>query len=263
MMSADPARLMRFVLEMRQAGVTDARALSALERTARPHFAPDHLEGLALDDVGLPLAHAQTMTKPSVVGRVISALAPQDGDVVLEVGAGSGFQAAALSALAHKVVTLDRWSDLVADARGRFGTARLMRTYAHVADGFEGWPEDAPYDRIVVNAAMEDVPAPLLAQLKPGGVLGVVEHRAPAGRPLEEQIESGYMTEAYVIEQAENAGFELEANASINANPADDTEHPAGVWTLPPTLRLGEENRDRYLRIGESDRMTLRFRKPE
>lgn len=171
MMSADPARLMRFVLEMRQAGVTDARALSALERTARPHFAPDHLEGLALDDVGLPLAHAQTMTKPSVVGRVISALAPQDDDVVLEVGAGSGFQAAALSALAHKVVTLDRWSDLVADARGRFGTARLMRTYAHVADGFEGWPEDAPYDRIVVNAAMEDMPAPLLAQLKPGGVL--------------------------------------------------------------------------------------------
>lgn len=99
--------------------------------------------------------------------------------------------------------------------------------------------------------------------LKPGGVLGVVEHRAPAGRPLEKQIESGYMTEAYVIELAEAAGFELEANASINANPADDTEHPAGVWTLPPTLRLGEENRADYLKIGESDRMTLRFRKPE
>jgi predicted methyltransferase len=99
--------------------------------------------------------------------------------------------------------------------------------------------------------------------LKPGGVLGVVEHRAPAGRPLAEQIESGYMTEAYVIEQAEKAGFELEANASINANPADDTEHPAGVWSLPPTLRLGDEKRAHYLEIGESDRMTLRFRKPE
>ena len=99
--------------------------------------------------------------------------------------------------------------------------------------------------------------------LKPGGVLGVVEHRAPAGRPLAEQIESGYMTEAYVIKQAEKAGFMLEANASINANPADDTEHPAGVWTLPPTLRLGEQDRARYLDIGESDRMTLRFRKPE
>jgi len=167
----DPARLMRFVLEMRQAGVTDARALSALERTPRAHYAPPHLEGLAMDDVGLPLAHGQTMTKPSVVGRMIAALDPQDGDVVLEIGAGSGFQAAALSALAHKVVTLDRLRDLIADARGRFGTARLMRTYAHVADGLEGWADDAPYDRIIVNAAVEDLPQALIEQLKPGGTL--------------------------------------------------------------------------------------------
>jgi protein-L-isoaspartate(D-aspartate) O-methyltransferase len=102
---------------------------------------------------------------------VIAALAPQDGDVVLEVGTGSGYQAAAISTLAHKVITLDRWRDLVADARGRFGTARLMRTYAHVADGFDGWEEDAPYDRIVINAAAPDIPLPLLDQLKPGGSL--------------------------------------------------------------------------------------------
>jgi protein-L-isoaspartate(D-aspartate) O-methyltransferase len=167
----DPARLMRFVLEMRQAGVTDARALSALERTPRTHYAPAHLEGLALDDVGLPLAHGQTMTKPSLIARMLTALEPQANDVVLEVGAGSGFQAAALSVLAHKVVTLERWRDLAAEARGRFGTARLMRTYAHVADGAEGWDDDAPYDRIVVNAALQDFPEALLAQLKPGGVL--------------------------------------------------------------------------------------------
>lgn len=167
----DPARLMRFVLEMRQAGVTDARALSALERTPRSHYAPSHLEGLALDDVGLPLAHGQTMTKPSTVGRMIAALDVQETDVVLEVGAGSGFQAAALSMLAQKVVTLERWRDLAAAARGNFGTARLMRTFAHAADGFEGWADDAPYDRIVVNAALEDLPLALLDQLKPGGVL--------------------------------------------------------------------------------------------
>lgn len=170
-MSADPARLMRFVLEMRQAGVTDARALSALERTPRTHYAPPHLEGLALDDVGLPLAHAQTMTKPSVIGRVIAALDVQPDDVVLEIGTGSGFQAAALSVLAHKVVTLERWRDLAAAARGKFGTARLMRTYCHVADGAEGWADDAPYDRIVVNAALEDIPQALVEQLKPDGVL--------------------------------------------------------------------------------------------
>ena len=167
----DPARLMRFVLEMRQAGITDARILSALERTPRTHYAPAHLEGLALDDVGLPLAHGQTMTKPSVVARMVAALDPQAGDLVLEVGTGSGFQAAVLSNLAHKVVTLERWRDLAADARGRFGTARLMRTFAHVADGLEGWPEDAPYDRIIVNAAMEDFPLALLDQLKTGGVI--------------------------------------------------------------------------------------------
>lgn len=170
-MSVDPSRLMRFVLEMRQAGVTDARALSALERTPRTHYAPEHLEGLALDDVGLPLPHAQTMTKPSVVGRMLTALAPEAGETVLEVGTGSGFQAAAISAIANKVITLDRWSDLTIAARGRFGTARLMRTYAHTTDGFDGWGEEAPYDRIIVNAASDDFPQALLAQLKLGGTI--------------------------------------------------------------------------------------------
>lgn len=170
-MHADPARLMRFVLEMRQAGITDARALAALERTPRIHYAPEHLEGLALDDVGLPLAHAQTMTKPSVVARMVAALEPQESDTLLEVGSGSGYQAAVLSALAHKVVTLERWRDLAVAARGRLGTARLMRTFVHVADGFDGWEEDAPYDRIIVNAAVADFPLPLLDQLKSGGAL--------------------------------------------------------------------------------------------
>lgn len=170
-MSASADRLMRFVLELRQAGVTDARALAALERTPRAHYAPAHLEGLALDDVGLPLAHAQSMTKPSVVGRVITALAPQAGDLVLEVGAGSGYQAAAIADLAHKVVTLDRWLDLVEAARARFSSARQTRVYTFHADGFDGWAEEAPYDRIVVNAAVAELPLPLLDQLKPGGVL--------------------------------------------------------------------------------------------
>ncbi len=168
---SDPARLMRFVLELRQAGVTDARALSAMERTPRTHYAPEHLDGLAFDDISLPLAHAQTMTKPSVVGRVLSALSPQPGDTVLEIGAGSGFQTACIASLAHKVVTLERWRDLTADARAKFGTARLMRVQAYTADGLDGWADDAPYDRIVVNGALSDIPEALLAQLKPGGVL--------------------------------------------------------------------------------------------
>lgn len=167
----DLARLMRFVLEMRQAGVTDARALSALEKTPRTYFAPDHLEGLAMDDIPLPLAHAQTMTKPSVIGSVLTALAPQADDNVLEVGSGSGFQAAAIASLSRKVVTVERWRDLAAEVRGRMGRARLFHAFAHTGDGFEGWTDDAPYDRIVINAAVEDLPLPLLDQLKAGGVL--------------------------------------------------------------------------------------------
>lgn len=99
--------------------------------------------------------------------------------------------------------------------------------------------------------------------LKPGGVLGVVEHRAKPGTDLSTQIKSGYMTEQYVIEMAEQAGFQLADRSEVNANPKDTTDHPKGVWTLPPTLRLGDQDKEQYLAIGESDRMTLKFIKPE
>jgi predicted methyltransferase len=98
--------------------------------------------------------------------------------------------------------------------------------------------------------------------LKSGGVLGVEEHRAVPGTPFEEQVRTGYMTEEYVIETARQAGFRFMGKSEINANPRDTKDHPAGVWTLPPTLRLGEQDRERYLAIGESDRMTIKFIKP-
>ena len=97
--------------------------------------------------------------------------------------------------------------------------------------------------------------------LKPGGILGVVEHRANPGTPFEQQIKSGYMTEAYVIELAEKAGFKLAAKSEINANPKDTKDHPNGVWTLPPMSR-GRLDPEKYLAIGESDRMTLKFERP-
>jgi predicted methyltransferase len=98
--------------------------------------------------------------------------------------------------------------------------------------------------------------------LKPGGTLGVKDHRAKPDTPFEKQIETGYMTEAWVIETAQKAGFKLENKSEINANPKDTKDHPSGVWTLPPTLRLGDKDREKYLAIGESDRMTLKFVKP-
>ena len=100
------------------------------------------------------------------------------------------------------------------------------------------------------------------AALKPGGVLGVVEHRAPDSASKQQMIDTGYVSEAYVKQLAINAGFEFEAAAEINANPRDTKDHPEGVWTLPPDSRLGDVDREKYMAIGESDRMTLRFRKP-
>ncbi|RZO83381.1 MAG: methyltransferase [Oceanococcus sp.] len=99
--------------------------------------------------------------------------------------------------------------------------------------------------------------------LKPGGILGVVDHRLPPERPFSDQDASGYMRTDLVIDVAREVGFELVDGSEINANPADTADHPKGVWTLPPSLRLGEENADYYLTIGESDRMTLKFVKPQ
>jgi len=98
--------------------------------------------------------------------------------------------------------------------------------------------------------------------LKSGGTLGVVEHRANEGTSLDQMIKTGYMTEAYVMEAAQKAGFTFVAKSDINANPRDTKDYPDGVWTLPPTLRLGDKDKERYLAIGESDRMTLKFIKP-
>ena len=101
-----------------------------------------------------------------------------------------------------------------------------------------------------------------MVALKPGGIFGVVEHRANPGTSLKAMKSSGYVTEAHAIEVALNNGFELVAKSEINANPEDTKDHPKGVWTLPPRLRLDEVDREKYESIGESDRMTLLFRKP-
>ena len=130
------------------------------------------------------------------------------------------------------------------------GSADLVLTFRNV----HNWLEDDSAARMFKS---------FHAALKPGGVLGVVEHRAKPGASMETMKKSGYVTEALVIELATSAGFVLEEKSEINANPRDTTDHPEGVWTLPPSLKLGDKDREKYLAIGESDRMTLRFRKPK
>jgi predicted methyltransferase len=102
----------------------------------------------------------------------------------------------------------------------------------------------------------------MYAALKPGGILGVVEHRAKTDKPQDPKAESGYVREDYAIAMIERAGFKLIGKSEVNANPKDTANHPHGVWSLPPTLEGGDVDRDKFLAIGESDRFTLRFRKP-
>lgn len=116
-----------------------------------------------------------------------------------------------------------------------------------------GWTRDGLID---------DVYSDFFKVLKPGGTLGVVQHRAPEGGDAIEWAKKGYVPEARVIAAAEKAGFVLDAKSEVNANLKDLKDHEEGVWRLPPTLGLGEQDREKYQAIGESDRMTLRFRKP-
>lgn len=114
----------------------------------------------------------------------------------------------------------------------------------------------------VVNAGKLDVwLAEAHKALKPKGILAIEQHRAPADAKPEESAKNGYLPEAWLIERIEAAGFKLAAKSEINANPKDTKDHPEGVWTLPPTYRLGDKDHDKYAAIGESDRMTLKFLK--
>lgn len=133
---------------------------------------------------------------------------------------------------------------------GAAGSADLVLTFRNS----HGWVRDG---------LAEGIYADFFKVLKPGGVLGVVQHRAPDNNNDIEWARKGYVSESKIIEVAEKAGFKLEAKSEVNANPNDRKDYEQGVWTLPPSLRLGEDNQAKYLAIGESDRMTLRFRKPE
>ncbi|MBC7133851.1 MAG: protein-L-isoaspartate(D-aspartate) O-methyltransferase [Roseovarius sp.] len=164
-------RKMQFLFALRSRGVTDARVLAAMERIDRGPFVRGIFAGRAYEDMPLPIACGQTISQPSVVGLMTQALAVTPRDKVLEVGTGSGYQAAILSQLARRVYTVDRHRALVREASALFAALDLANIIALTADGSFGLPEQAPFDRIIVTAAAEDPPGPLLAQLKIGGIM--------------------------------------------------------------------------------------------
>ncbi|MDP4891711.1 protein-L-isoaspartate(D-aspartate) O-methyltransferase [Cypionkella sp.] len=164
---------MRFLFALRSRGVTDSRVLSAMEAVDRGLFVRGLFAERAYEDMPLPIPCGQTISQPSVVGIMTQALNVQPRDTVLEVGTGSGYQAAILAHLARRVYTVDRHRRLVREAQELFRELGLVNIVAMSADGSFGLPETAPFDRIIVTAAAEDPPGPLLAQLKLGGIMVV------------------------------------------------------------------------------------------
>ncbi|MFD1156997.1 protein-L-isoaspartate(D-aspartate) O-methyltransferase [Roseovarius aestuarii] len=166
-------RKMQFLFALRSRGVTDNRVLSAMEKIDRGPFIRGLFSERAYEDMPLPIACGQTISQPSVVGLMTQALKIEPRDKILEVGTGSGYQAAILSQLARRVYTIDRHKRLVREAAAIFNDLDLVNITPVVGDGSFGLPDQAPFDRILVTAAAEDPPGPLLAQLKIGGIMVV------------------------------------------------------------------------------------------
>jgi protein-L-isoaspartate(D-aspartate) O-methyltransferase len=164
-------RKMQFLYALRSRGVTDARVLGAMEEIDRGAFVRGLFADRAYEDMPLPIACGQTISQPSVVGLMTQALQITPRDKVLEIGTGSGYQAAILAKLARRVYTIDRHRRLVREARDIFEDLDLHTITAITGDGSHGLPDQAPFDRIIVTAAAEDPPGPLLAQLKEGGIM--------------------------------------------------------------------------------------------
>ena len=170
-MTFDAQTKMQFLYALRSKGVTDARVLTAMEKVDRADFVKGIFADRAYEDMPLPISCGQTISQPSIVGMMTQALEIEPRDKVLEVGTGSGYQAAILSHLARRVYTVDRYRRLVAEARAVFESHDITNITATTADGSFGFPEQAPFDRILLTAAAEDPPGPLLAQLREGGIM--------------------------------------------------------------------------------------------
>lgn len=167
----------RLILALRSQGVSDANVLNAIESTPRETFTPDLFKERSFEDSALPIACGQTISQLFIVGLMTQALKLEPRSRVLEIGTGSGYQTVILSKLSRLVYTVERYRTLMRDAEQRFRDLGLTNVVTRFGDGGEGWPEQAPFDRIMVTAAAPDEPKALLAQLKPSGILV-----APIGR---------------------------------------------------------------------------------
>ncbi len=175
--AAEETRRAKLILGLRSSGVTDSAVLKAIEDTPRQIFVPELFQARAWEDSALPIACGQTISQPQIVGLMTQALQLQQRSRVLEIGTGSGYQTVVLAKIARYVYTVERYRTLLSDAEKRIKALGLLNVISRFGDGGEGWPEQAPFDRVLVTAATPEDPVRLLAQLKPNGVLV-----APVGR---------------------------------------------------------------------------------
>ena len=166
-----PEEKMQFLYAIRSRGITDSRVLNAMEKIDRRKFLKGVFEEKAYQDIPLPIACGQTISQPSIVAQMTQSLNVTPRCKVLEIGTGSGYQAAILSRLARRVYTLERHLELIIQAQNVFDNLNLSNITAMRSDGSRGLPAQAPFDRILLTAAAEDPPAPLLEQLKVNGIM--------------------------------------------------------------------------------------------
>lgn len=167
------SRKIRMLLDLRGGGVTERRVLSAMERTPREIFVPEQFRDKAYDNMALPIGHHQTVSQLLVVGQMTQALDVGDRMKVLEIGTGSGYQASVLALMCRRLYTIERHKELLDQAEKRFSELRLTNITSLAGDGSRGWPEQAPFDRIIVTAAAADIPPVLIGQLALGGIMVV------------------------------------------------------------------------------------------
>lgn len=157
--------------QIRQRGVTDARVLNAMRAVPRDRFIPPSLMNQAYDDGPLPIGFGQTISQPYIVAYMSEVLKLDPSHKVLEIGTGSGYQAAVLGELAREVYTIEIVPELAERAEGALQALGTTNVHVRSGDGYGGWPEQAPFDRVMVTAAPEELPRPLIDQLAPGGLL--------------------------------------------------------------------------------------------
>jgi protein-L-isoaspartate(D-aspartate) O-methyltransferase len=162
---------LRLLMELRRAGIGDVRVLGAIEKTPREKFVPPAFEDQAYENVALPIGQGQTVSQPYVVALMTEKLELGERHHALEIGTGSGYQTAVLARLCRRVFSVERHRELLRDAERRFAELRLRNIVCRFGDGTKGWPEQAPYDRVIVTAAAPEVPATLIEGLAPGGIL--------------------------------------------------------------------------------------------